>query len=93
MKHIDLICWPLRAPGFGVFLRLVLTDYVYVHIRRWILLLREVMDHQASGVYMLKILMCLSTLTDKCGSVCYVINTVAAETEEFTQLMKPAIVI
>jgi len=93
MKHVDLVCWPLRAAEFGVFLGLVLTDYVYVHIRRWILLLREVMDHQASGVYMLKILMCLSTLTDKCVSVCYVINTVATETEEFTQLMKPAIVL
>jgi hypothetical protein len=60
--------WPLRAPGFGVFLRLVLTDYVYVHTRRWILLLTEVMDHQTNRVCTLKILMCLSTLAGKCGS-------------------------
>ena len=80
MKHTDLVWWPLRAPGFGVFLRLVLTDFVYVHIRRWILLLKEVLDNQTNGIYMLKILMCLSTLTDKC----YVINIVATETEEFT---------
>jgi len=74
MKHIDLVLWLLRAPGFGVFLRLVLTDYVYVHIRRWILLLKEVMDHQANRVYMLKILLCLSALTYSCRSVCYVIK-------------------
>jgi hypothetical protein len=91
MKHIDLV-W-LRVPGFGVFLRLVLTDYAYVHIRRCILLLKEVMDRQTNRIYMLKILMYLSTLTDKCGAVCYVINTVATETEEFTRLIKPAIVI
>ena len=84
---------PLRAPGFGVFLRFVLTGYVYVHIRRWIPSLKEVMDHQTNRVYMLKILMCLSTLTDKCGSVCYVIDTVATETEEFTRLIKPVIVL
>jgi len=93
MKHSDLVWWPLRAPGYGVFHTLVLTDYVYVHIRRWILLLKEVMDLRTSGVCMLKIVMCLSTLTDKCGSVCYVINTVATETEEFTRLIKPAIVL
>jgi hypothetical protein len=93
MKHVDLVWWPLRAPGFGVFLRLVLTDYAYVHIRRWILLLEEVMDHKTNRVYMFKHLMCLSTLTDKCGSVCDVINTVATETEEFTRLIKPVIVL
>jgi hypothetical protein len=90
---MDIVWWPSRAPGFGIFLRLVLTDYGYVHIRRSILLLKEWMDHQTSGVYMLKILICLSTLTDQRGSVCYVINTVVTETQEFSRLIKLAIVL
>lgn len=96
LKHTDLVWWPSCAPGFGVFLGLVLTDICICtyNIRRWILLLTEVMDRQTNRVHMLKILMRLSTLTDQCGPACYVINTVTTETEEFTRLIrKPAIVL
>ena len=96
MKLVDLVWWPLSALGFGVFLRFVLADERIrtVHIRRWTLLLKEVMDHHTNRVHMLNILMCLSILTEQCGSISYVINTVATETEQFTRLVrKPAIVL
>jgi hypothetical protein len=54
LKHIDLVWWPSCAPGFGVFLELVLTDNVYVHVRRWIVLLKEVINHQTNRARVLK---------------------------------------